>query len=89
MTTTVYFSTKLRQRLLYISQTISGKETLTLLLRQLMNTREDKMKKRRQAIRFLMQVFGKDYWKKNLKHRLLLVREIEKWDVIPKRAVGY
>ena len=47
------------------------------------------MKKRRQAIRFLMQVFKKEYWEKSLKRRLLLVREVEKWDVIPKQAVNY
>lgn len=48
--------------------------------------KKEKMKK---AMRFLMAVFGKEYWQKPLKQRLEKVKEIMEWDVIPKNAVNY
>lgn len=58
---------------------------------EIQNQEEIKMEKekKRQAIRFLMQIFKESYFDKPMITRLAMMQDIAKWQKIPKTAAGY
>lgn len=46
-------------------------------------------KKKRQAIKFLMQVFKESYFDTPMIIRLAIIKELVKWQKIPETAAGY